>query len=242
MDRGNKIDRLLKAYAFSLFLHLPLMLTLFYLPSLLSETRKLVLQIDLSTLELTEEPSKAQKKAISHVSYKEPQESAPQKTSQVDSHPLQTVKGPEESKQEKQQLEEERPQSQASKVADATPSEAPSTAQNTDQPTSQEETKEKNSETLREAYIKEKLMVISSIVKKSISYPSIARRMGWEGKVVLIIHLTKDGNVEKIHVEQSSGYEVLDRNAVDTIRRVSYLFPKPPVDVSVKLPVSYRLE
>ncbi len=94
----------------------------------------------------------------------------------------------------------------------------------------------------RQLYLKEKLSVISQIIQKNISYPPIARRMGWEGRVVLSIKLCTDGTVKEIKVLESSGYEVLDRNAVDTVRRVSGLFPKPPVEVVVKVPVNYRLE
>ena len=94
----------------------------------------------------------------------------------------------------------------------------------------------------RQLYLKEKLSVISQIIQKNISYPPIARRMGWEGRVVLSIRLYTDGTVREIKVLESSGYEVLDRNAVDTVRRVAGLFPKPPVEVVVKVPVNYRLE
>ena len=94
----------------------------------------------------------------------------------------------------------------------------------------------------KQLYLKEKLSVISQIIQKNISYPPIARRMGWEGRVVLSMRLCTDGTVKEIKILESSGYEVLDRNAVDTVRRVAGLFPKPPVEVVVKVPVKYKLE
>ncbi|RME11676.1 MAG: energy transducer TonB, partial [Aquificota bacterium] len=94
----------------------------------------------------------------------------------------------------------------------------------------------------RDQYLKEKLSVISQIVQKNISYPPIARRMGWEGRVVLIIRLCEDGTLKEVKVAESSGYEVLDKNAMETVRKVAHLFPKPPVEVLVRLPVNYRLE
>ena len=84
--------------------------------------------------------------------------------------------------------------------------------------------------------------MISQIIQKNISYSPIARRMGWEGRVVLSIKLCTDGTVKEIKILESSGYEVLDRNAVDTVRRVAGLFPKPPVEVVVRVPTNYRLE
>lgn len=94
----------------------------------------------------------------------------------------------------------------------------------------------------QELYLREKLSIISSIVQKHISYPLLARRMGWEGRVVVCFILHPDGRIENLHVEKSSGYEILDKNALDTVKRVANLFPAPPVEVLVKLPVNYKLE
>ncbi|MFN4319311.1 MAG: TonB family protein [Aquificaceae bacterium] len=91
-------------------------------------------------------------------------------------------------------------------------------------------------------YLREKLSIISSIVQGHISYPPLARRMGWEGRVIVCFTLTSEGRLEDIHIEKSSGYELLDKNAIETVKRVAHLFPKPPVDVIIKLPVNYRLE
>ncbi|MFN7066120.1 MAG: energy transducer TonB, partial [Aquificaceae bacterium] len=91
-------------------------------------------------------------------------------------------------------------------------------------------------------YLREKLSLISSIVQKHISYPPLARRMGWEGKVVVCFTLTAEGKLKDLHIEKSSGYEFLDKNALDTIKRIADLFPKPTVEVMVRLPVSYKLE
>ncbi len=99
-----------------------------------------------------------------------------------------------------------------------------------------------NEKQTSETYLREKLSVISSIVRENISYPPIARRMGWEGKVVICFLLKSDGRVENIYVEKSSGYEILDANAIDTLQKVAKLFPKPPVDVMIRLPINYRLE
>ncbi|MDW8293931.1 MAG: energy transducer TonB [Aquificaceae bacterium] len=97
-------------------------------------------------------------------------------------------------------------------------------------------------ETQKEQYLKEKLQSISQIVQRNISYPPLARRMGWEGRVVLAIRIGEDGSLREVRVLESSGYDILDRNAVETVRRLAGLLPKPPVEVMVKLPVKYGLE
>ncbi|SNZ13623.1 TonB family protein [Hydrogenobacter hydrogenophilus] len=94
----------------------------------------------------------------------------------------------------------------------------------------------------KELFLKEKLSVISSLVQKSITYPLLARKMGWEGRVVVCFRLTPDGRLEDLHVLESSGYEILDRSALEAVSRSAHLFPKPPVEVLIKLPVNFRLE
>jgi Periplasmic protein TonB, links inner and outer membranes len=95
---------------------------------------------------------------------------------------------------------------------------------------------------LEESFLRERLSVISSIVQRHINYPPIARRMGWEGKVLVSFVLEPNGDIRDLKVLKSCGYEVLDKEALDAIRRSYRDFPKPPVSVVVKLPINFRLE
>ena len=76
-------------------------------------------------------------------------------------------------------------------------------------------------------------------------YPLLARERGWEGTVVLGLRVESNGHLDRIRVEQSSGYAVLDRSALNSLSRVGRL-----VEVSdwldgrsmnMQLPVIYRL-
>jgi len=93
-----------------------------------------------------------------------------------------------------------------------------------------------------EIFLRERLSVISNIVQRHINYPPIARRMGWEGKVLVSFVLEPNGDIRDLKVLKSCGYEVLDKEALDAIRRSYKDFPKPPVSVVVKLPINFRLE
>jgi protein TonB len=95
---------------------------------------------------------------------------------------------------------------------------------------------------LEESFLRERLSVISNIVQRHINYPPIARRMGWEGKVLVSFVLEPNGDIRDLKVLKSCGYEVLDKEALDAIRRSYRDFPKPPVSVVVKLPINFRLE
>ena len=51
------------------------------------------------------------------------------------------------------------------------------------------------------------------------TYPAISRRLGEQGKVVLRVFIDAEGSPQQIEVRQSSGYERLDQQALDAVRR-----------------------
>ena len=116
-------------------------------------------------------------------------------------------------------------------------SKSPSTAD----PTLKEGTMTKRSEPsgkVEEA----QFFIISKLVREHIEYPYLARRMGWEGEVLLFFRLTPTGEVEEIKVLKSSGFEVLDKSAVNAVKRASKHFPRPKQIVLIKLPIQFKLE
>lgn len=77
-------------------------------------------------------------------------------------------------------------------------------------------------------------------------YPWLARLRGWEGDVLLGVIVQASGELDAIRVVRSSGFAVLDRSAVDSLRRVERI-PEAVAwlrghDFEMRLPVSYRLE
>lgn len=81
---------------------------------------------------------------------------------------------------------------------------------------------------------------IRDAIQRAIAYPSTARRMGWEGKVVVAFQLLSDGSVRDVRVVQGSGHAALDRGAIDAVRNASP-FPRSPVEAEVITPIVYRL-
>ncbi|MFZ8830717.1 MAG: energy transducer TonB [Thermodesulfobacteriaceae bacterium] len=84
--------------------------------------------------------------------------------------------------------------------------------------------------------------IISKLVREHLEYPYLARRMGWEGEVLLFFRLNPTGEVEEIKVLKSSGFEVLDKSAVNAVKRASKHFPRPKQIVLIKLPIQFKLE
>jgi len=90
-------------------------------------------------------------------------------------------------------------------------------------------------------YFKEQFNYIRSIVLQHIHYPEEAQNRGMEGKVLISFVIMEDGNVKDLKVLTSSGYALLDKNAMETVKK-SAPFPKPPANAELQLPITYVLE
>jgi len=89
--------------------------------------------------------------------------------------------------------------------------------------------------------------VKSKLIKKlnaNFSYPKLAQRKNWQGKVVLSLHVTSLGEISNIQLATSSGYNILDKAAVASLQQVKNL---PNISlwfnngISLQLPVIYKL-
>lgn len=77
------------------------------------------------------------------------------------------------------------------------------------------------------------------------AYPTLARRLGYEGRVVLHIQVMATGSVGAVQVERSSGYALLDEAALESVKRWRF---KPaqrggqPVDATLLVPITFKLQ
>ena len=78
-----------------------------------------------------------------------------------------------------------------------------------------------------------------------LTYPPLARSHGWEGTVLLGLRVEADGQLDKIRLERSSGYAVLDNSALNSLKRIGNLVEARAWleghSVDMQLPVIYRL-
>jgi protein TonB len=76
-------------------------------------------------------------------------------------------------------------------------------------------------------------------------YPEVARRRGYEGTVRLKVEVLTSGKVGKIWVKKSSGYEILDRSALKTVKDWRFIparFGGIPVKSTVIVPITFTLK
>lgn len=76
-------------------------------------------------------------------------------------------------------------------------------------------------------------------------YPAQAKRMGWEGRVVLRVEVLANGNAGAVSVARSSGHELLDEAALEAVRRWKFVPAKrdgTAVNSSVNVPINFNLK
>jgi TonB family protein len=76
-------------------------------------------------------------------------------------------------------------------------------------------------------------------------YPQEARKKGYEGEVILRVEVLQNGRVGQIDVKKSSGYELLDRSALATVKKWKFVPAQKgekTIPLWVNIPVKFQLQ
>ena len=95
-------------------------------------------------------------------------------------------------------------------------------------------------EKAKSRYLAEHFAFIRDKILQRVTYPPLARRMGWQGKVVLSFVINPNGTIKEPEVAQGSGHEILDQSALEALKG-SAPFPQPPVEARITIPIAYKL-
>jgi protein TonB len=87
--------------------------------------------------------------------------------------------------------------------------------------------------------------LLANAISKYKQYPKLAQVRGWQGIVIVEIEMSPSGAVLSMIIKKSSGYEILDAEAMQMIQRAMPL-PQPPESLKSKnftvlVPVSFQL-
>jgi protein TonB len=110
--------------------------------------------------------------------------------------------------------------------------------------TGQSEPAAGGAETTRQTAEEQLRKSILRLVSSRFSYPLLARRKGMQGIVRLQVHIESDGRISRLHVEQTSGYPVLDRAALQSLQLASVPDAEQWMQgeaIDIIIPVEYRL-
>ena len=76
-------------------------------------------------------------------------------------------------------------------------------------------------------------------------YPQEARERGYQGEVLLRVEVLSNGRVGQIEVKHSSGYDLLDRSALNTVKQWKFVPAKKreeAVSSWVNIPIKFQLQ
>ncbi|WP_041959093.1 energy transducer TonB [Sulfurospirillum arsenophilum] len=97
--------------------------------------------------------------------------------------------------------------------------------------------------TSAEPYEKTDFEIIRDKVLARLIYPSIARRMGWNGVVHVALLIDTDGRLVSATLHQSSGRSMLDDAALEAALKLrGDQLPKPKSLSTVILPIAFKLK
>jgi protein TonB len=83
-------------------------------------------------------------------------------------------------------------------------------------------------------------------ISKHKKYPKIAQMRGWQGEAIVELLLDGGGKIKSKKIAQSSGYEALDKQALEMVEKAQP-FPAPPEalrgnNFTITVPVPFKLE
>ena len=76
-------------------------------------------------------------------------------------------------------------------------------------------------------------------------YPKIARKRGYQGSVVLEVLVDRNGNVVDLRVAKTSGYPILDKAAITTVKNWSFepgMVGRERVAMWVRIPIRFEFK
>ena len=81
-------------------------------------------------------------------------------------------------------------------------------------------------------------------IARTLKFPRLAKRLGYSGTTHVAIALSKTGIVRALTISQPSGYEILDKAAVVTLKKVLQT-TKPPESIEIEqlvIPIAFNLK
>jgi protein TonB len=88
--------------------------------------------------------------------------------------------------------------------------------------------------------------VVSSLVAKKKVYPRMALTRRWQGTADLKLQIAADGNLKALSVAHSSGFEILDEQAMKMVKDAMPLPALPDAlrghEFAIDIPVAFKLQ
>ena len=115
---------------------------------------------------------------------------------------------------------------------------------NTKNPSNYEISKFSENQSTKSNFASSATFKIGSAKNPHPTYPLIARKKGWEGRVLIQAEIDREGNVSEIKVLESSGFNVLDNASLETLKKWKFTPAKIGnkfVDDTINIPVKFLI-
>ena len=100
--------------------------------------------------------------------------------------------------------------------------------------------------TLDPSLLRDYSAVVSSLVAKKKVYPRMALTRRWQGTADLKLQIAADGNLKALSVAHSSGFEILDEQAMKMVKDAMPLPALPDAlrghEFAIDIPVAFKLQ
>lgn len=105
-----------------------------------------------------------------------------------------------------------------------------------------EQEAQERAQSLHEEFVKTNFEIIRDMVLSNLNYPRIAKRMGFEGVVEILLVIDTSGKLLEVVLQNSSGHEILDKSALQAANSLAdQVLPNPKNISKISLPVYFAL-
>lgn len=95
----------------------------------------------------------------------------------------------------------------------------------------------------QQAFKKMNFEIIRDMVLSNLNYPTIAKKMGWQGVVKVKMIIDSNGKLIHYKIINSSDRKQLDNAALEAIASIAdIILPKPKTKITLILPINFRLQ
>ncbi|WP_419764883.1 MAG: energy transducer TonB [Arcobacter sp.] len=103
----------------------------------------------------------------------------------------------------------------------------------------EQEVIKKSSKNYKEEFLDAHLQKIVQLIQKNVIYPKRAKRLNIQGKVFILFKISINGEITEL--KGVSGHRLLIKSALKAIEKASKTFPKVKKEITIKVPIEYKL-
>ena len=90
-----------------------------------------------------------------------------------------------------------------------------------------------------EEFLQKNLLLIKNQIQKNVKYSKRARKLNIQGEVIVQFCILKNGSITDI--KALNGHKLLKKSTIEAIHKASSSFPRVSENITIRLPINYKL-